>query len=450
MIIKLGAGRLSMGEIARFTGGFLIGSAETEIEGICTDSREAGPGILFVALRGERTDGHDYIPLASRAGCRAILAERSDTSDSSLSEVIVPDSQRALSDIARGYRDRVSCRRICVTGSVGKTTTREYIAAVTSEKYITHKTKSNYNSLIGMPLTLCETPENTEISVLELAMSGLYEIEELSQTARPDIAAITNIGTAHMEMLGSRENICRAKFEILAGIQSDGILILNGDEPMMLNYPKKPEKTLYVSIKNSRADYVAHNIRQYEGETVFDISAGIKTIYDIRIPALGNHNVLAAVFAWAVGEALGIDEEEICRGLMKYRPADMRQKIYKRGRITIVEDCYNASPESMRAAVDVLCGLKKSHGCRAVALLGDMRELGMNTEMYHRSVGAYAAECGVDKLLTLGSLSRYIAAGALSAGMREDDIFVNLDENTYEATAAELTGLLRPGRHTAH
>jgi UDP-N-acetylmuramoyl-tripeptide--D-alanyl-D-alanine ligase len=278
-----------------------------------------------------------------------------------------------------------------------------------------------------------------------MAMSGFHEIEVMSRTAEPDIAVITNIGTAHMEMLGSRENICKAKFEMLAGLKPDGVLILNGDEPMMLNYPKKPEKTIFIALKNSGADYYAYNIRQYDRETVFDMSAGVKIFYDIRIPALGNHNVYAALFAWAVGDALGMDEEEICRGLMKYHSADMRQKIYSLGGITVIEDCYNASPESMRAAVDVLCGLKKSRGCRAFALLGDMRELGMNTEMYHRSVGAYAAECGVDKLFTIGSLSRYIAAGAVSAGMNEDHITVNLDDNTYAATAAELAAALKPG-----
>jgi UDP-N-acetylmuramoyl-tripeptide--D-alanyl-D-alanine ligase len=446
MIIRLGAGKLNMADISVFTGGFLTGSGEVEIEGICTDSREAGPGIMFVALRGERTDGHDYIPLAVRSGCRAVIAERYDSVlPEQVCAVIVPDSQRALIDIAKGYRNRVNCLRVGITGSVGKTTTKEFISTVLAEKYNTHKTKGNYNSLIGMPLTLAETPDGTEVSVLEMAMSGFHEIEEMSLAAQPDIAVITNIGTAHMEMLGSRENICKAKFEILAGLKSDGVLILNGDEPMMLNYPQKPEKTIYVALRNGNADYVAQNIRQYDKETVFDMAAGVKIIYDIRIPALGNHNVYAALFAWAVGEVMGMDEEEICRGLMKYHSADMRQKIYNLGNITVIEDCYNASPESMRAAIDVLCGLKRSRGSRAVALLGDMRELGMNTEMYHRSVGAYAAECGVDKLFTIGSLSRHIAAGAVSAGMNEDNIIVNLDDNTYMATAAELAGALKPG-----
>ncbi|HHT54251.1 MAG TPA: UDP-N-acetylmuramoyl-tripeptide--D-alanyl-D-alanine ligase [Clostridiales bacterium] len=447
MKIRLGAGKLNMSEASGFTGGFLVGGGNAEFDSICTDSREAGPGVLFVALRGERTDGYDYIPQAAKVGCRCVVAERIDSSlPGEITALIVPDSQRALLDIARGYRERVSCRRVGITGSVGKTTTKEYISAVLAERYMTHKTAGNYNSLIGMPLTLVETPAGTEVSVLEMAMSALGEIEQMSRLARPDIAVITNIGTSHMEMLGSREKIMKAKFEILAGLAEGGALILNGDEPLMLSYSPKPEGTLYVALKNRRADYYAHNIRQCGEGTEFDLTENHnkRTVRDIRIPALGNHNVYAALLAWAVGSVTGLCEDEIRRGLMKYRGAEMRQKIFELCGITIIEDCYNASPESMRAAIDVLVSLGEGGG-RTVALLGDMLELGKNTEMYHKSTGAYAAECGVDILFTLGSLARFIAAGALAAGMSDENIFVNIDENTYSATAAELAGVLREG-----
>ena len=293
-----------MSEASGFTGGFLVGAGDTVFDSICTDSREAGPGVLFVALRGERTDGYDYIPQAAKAGCRCVVAERTDSSlPGEITALIVPDSQWALLDIARGYRERVNCRRVGITGSVGKTTTKEYISAVLAERYLTHKTAGNYNSLIGMPLTLIETPAGTEVSVLEMAMSAFGEIEQMSRLACPDIAVITNIGTSHMEMLGSRENIMKAKFEILAGLSEGGRLILNGDEPLMLSYAPKPENALYVALKNGRADYFAHNIRRCGEYTEFDLTENYnnKTIKEIRIPALGNHNVYAALLARGLG-----------------------------------------------------------------------------------------------------------------------------------------------------
>ena len=466
MLINLGAGKMNISEAAACCGGYVVGPRDAFFEGICTDSREAKANILFVALRGEKSDGHNYIPTACKVGCNCVIAERHDALiPEGVSALIVPDSQAALADIAAAYRMRLQCRRVAVTGSVGKTTTKEFVSAVLSEKYKTHKTRGNYNSLIGMPLSLLETPADSEIAVLEMAMSSFGEIEKMSLITHPDVALITNIGSAHMEMLGSRENICRAKFEIMTGLEPGGTLILNGDEPMMLNYPGKPENTLYVALCNIDSDFFAHNIRSDDEGCLFDISAGGQEFCDIRIPALGYHNVYAATFAWAVGTVFSMSEDEIRRGLLEYRSADMRQKIYGLAGITVIEDCYNASPESMRAAIDVLCGLKANRqsaagvsaggeirgissgkaSCRSVALLGDMRELGINSEMYHRSVGAYAAERGIDLLFTLGSLARGIAAGALAAGMSDDNIFVNIDENTYAATAAELAGTLREG-----
>lgn len=444
MIIKLGSGNLNMAQIAAFTGGYIVGSGDTAVDSICTDSREASPGVLFVALRGERSDGYDFIPAAHKLGCRAVIAERHDgIIPDGVAAVIVGDSQRALMDIAVACRDMNHCRRVGITGSVGKTTTKEFIFSVLSEKFNTHKTYGNFNSLIGMPLTMLQTPRLSEVSVLEMAMSGMGEIKQMTDAAQPDIAVITNIGTSHMEMLGSRENICRAKFEIMSGFKKDGVLILNGDEPMMLSYPEKPANTLFVALWNGAADYIARNIRHDGMDTVFNILSGGREFTDIRIPALGNHNVYAALFAWAVGGVMGLEEDELRRGLLQYRSADMRQKIFDMNGITVIEDCYNASPESMRAAIDVLCALRTCGRC--VALLGDMRELGLNSEMYHRSTGAYAAERGIDILFTLGTLARGIAAGAVAAGMNDENIFVNIDENTYAATASELAGVIRPG-----
>lgn len=446
MKIDLGAGNWNIFDVAKAVNGKLIIGDECDFNGICTDSREAAQGIMFVALHGERVDGHDYIAKAVELGSKCILAERVvEEVDHSVSFIIVENSEKALMKMAGAYAERTNNRKtIGITGSVGKTTTKEFVGAVLAQKYETFKTVGNFNSIIGMPLSLMQLPQSTETAVLEMAMSGFNEISPMSLVAQPDVAIITNIGSSHMEMLGSRENICSAKLEILDGLKKDGVAILNGDEPLLIERNYGSRNVVWVSLKNGEADYFADNIRYVGKQTIFDIKLNDKKYFDINIFTLGEHNVYAALFACAVGDILGLSEDEIRRGLVAYQSADMRQKIYDICGITIIEDCYNASPESMLAALNVMKNININESAKRVALLGDMRELGANSSEYHISVGKYVANCS-DMLVTLGNEAKNIAVGALAAGMKENNITVNLDCDSYYDTASELADVIKDG-----
>lgn len=444
MKIKMGAGRLSMSDIACFTGCGCTGNVSLNFEYVCTDSREADKDSLFVAFKGERVDGHDYIPAAYNLGCRCFLVERADTVPADSCALVVEDSTAALIKISKACGDRVDCVRIGITGSVGKTTTKEFVACVASRRYNTHKTFGNYNSTIGMPLTLMETPEDTGVSVLEMAMSGLGEISQMSCAANPDIAIITNIGSSHMEALGSKQNILKAKLEITDGLSSDGYLIINGDDPMLAEQTYSIDHVLKIGIKNQASDYYAYNIKTTEDGTCFDIRHGNEAIENIKIPTIGEHNVYAALIAVAVGGIIGIDGSDLRDGLASYKSVGLRQRIVSIGELTVIEDCYNASPESMRAAINVLRTVKHADG-RAIALLGDMRELGSNSDIFHREIGRYVFEHNIDLLFTIGGAARHIAAGAVEAGMSDENVFVNVDEETYAATAWEIWRQVKAG-----
>ena len=446
MKIDLGSGDWNVIDVAEAIGGSLVIGDEIKFSGICTDSREAGPDVLFVALRGERVDGHSYISKAVELGSKCILAERQvEGIEPSVSFIIVDDSEKALMKMAKIYSDRTKSRKtIGITGSVGKTTTKEFIGAVLAQKYKTFKTVGNFNSVIGMPLTLMQIPDDTQTAVLEMAMSGFKEISPMSCAATPDVAVITNIGSSHMEMLGSRENICRAKLEILDGLKDDGVAIFNGDEPLLREKNYSFKKIFWISTKDRNADYFAYNIKYIDKSTVFDVSLRGKIYTNVKIFTLGEHNVYAALFACAVGDTLGLSENEIKLGLEKYQSADMRQQIYDIYNITVIEDCYNASPESMTAALNVLKNIEVKSGGKRIALLGDMRELGVNSCEYHIAVGKQAAHCS-DMLFTLGNEAKNIAVGARTCGMDERNIIVNLDCDAYSATVSELVEVLNDG-----
>lgn len=446
MKIDLGSGDWNVIDAAKAINARLVIGDEIKFNGICTDSREAGPGVLFVAFRGERVDGHSYISKAVELGSKCILAERQiDGIDSSVSFIIVDNSEKALMKMAKIYSERTKARKtIGITGSVGKTTTKEFIGAVLAQKYKTFKTVGNFNSVIGMPLSLMQIPTDTQTAVLEMAMSGFKEISPMSCAATPDIAVITNIGSSHMEMLGSRENICRAKLEILDGLKNDGVAIFNGDEPLLREKKYSLKNIFWVSTKDPNADYYAYNIKYIDKSTVFDVSLRGKIYTDVKIFTLGEHNVYAALFACAVGDILGLLENEIKLGLENYKSASMRQQIYYIKNITVIEDCYNASPESMLAALNVLKNIDIKSGSKRIALLGDMRELGVNSCEYHITVGNQAAHC-CDMLFTLGNEAKNIAVGARAIGMDEKNIMVNLDCDAYSATVSELAEVLNDG-----
>ena len=434
-------------EIAKITDGILVpGSAGSRpVTGICTDSREVEPGVLFCAIVGERTDGHLYIDAACRGGASCILAQ-SAVEDCPVDIVVVTDTVRAITELAGHYRDQSPVRVVAITGSVGKTTTKEFIAAVAAAGYKTHKTEGNHNNDLGLSMTLFTLSPEDQVSVLEMGMSNAGEIRRLSDLAKPDIAVITNIGTSHMESLGSRENICRAKLEIVSGMREDGILLYNGDEPLLVDgAPQAFSHLRSFSVEGRDGDYRAVNIRQSGEGMLYDLISGGKVLTNVSIPTLGRHNVYNSLAAYAVGDLLGLEEDTIRGGILNFHGADRRQKIYALGDITVIDDCYNASPESMRAALDVLSAVAASKGQRATALLGDMLELGEYSRLMHDQVGQYAAEKQISRLFCYGKMADVVAEAAIKHGIRAENVFVSLDTKDPDAMAEMILSAIQPG-----
>ena len=451
MKVNVGCNTLTMAELARICGGLLccVGgevNRNLPFRSVCTDSREAAEGTLFVALGGERVDGHDYIGAAVSSGNACVLCERiPETMDHKYVAVVVEDSLRAIGELAKAYDRRLNHKKVAITGSVGKTTTKEFVAAVLGEAFRVHKTEGNYNSTLGMPLSLLSMQNDTEVSVLEMGMSDFGEIEYMSRIAEPDIAIVTTIGSSHMEHLGSREGICRAKMEIMAGLKEGGALLLNGDEPMLRSYPTGDKIPVFVGI-DTECDFRAVNIREEIGKTVFDVEYFGKTVRNVTIPTMGRHNVYAALYAFAVGVRMNLDITLILRGLCNFKPVGMRQNIYNIGDVTVIEDCYNASPESMRAALGVLHDLASGKGTgRMAALLGNMYELGNTAEALHEGVGREFARVGGELLFTFGQSAESIARGATLGGTLTEQIYRNADIGNPALSGEMLLHALRAG-----
>ncbi len=449
MKIKLGKGKIGVEKLCLWCGGTLFGDAR-DIEYVCTDSREVDESTLFVVSVGERVDGHNYMLNAAKNGCRAFLCQRipDELKDSDLeyTAIVVGDSIDALAKISEEYIRELSLRCVAVTGSVGKTTTKEFIYAVLSSEFSVHKTKANHNSTIGMPMSMLEADTGYDLSVVEMGMSGFGEIELMSRVAKPKISCITNIGSSHLELLLSRENICRAKLEIISGMEDSDTVIINGDEPLLTSADLGNKKRVLVGIGNKDCQIKASNMRYCDDGSVFDIEAYGKTYENIEISVIGKQFVYASLFAFAVGIEMGISVENIISGLKNFKNAEMRQNIYEVSGITIIEDCYNASPESMRAAIDVLKTLSSSKkNARMTALLGDMRELGEDSSKLHKEIGQYFAKKGGKLLMAIGELGKDIALGALDAGMSENKIYMTADYQNREMIGNTLLDLLKEG-----
>ncbi len=437
---------VTKGAVKPISGGY-GGEAAT----FSTDSRHIDWQCMFAAITGEKFDGHDFIGAAISIGARIIIAERIPDGmgkfDFGVDIVLVDNTVRALGRLASAFIKESGAHTVAVTGSVGKTTTKEFIAACLSAKYRVHKTDGNKNNDIGLPLTALGMEAGTEYAVFECGMSAFGEIEYLSGIVEPELAVITNIGSSHIEKLGSRENIARAKLEIVSGMKPGGTLLINADEPLLYgvkdSFPGIRVKT--AALHNRFADYRAVNIRRVGTGTVFDLIYEGKVSTNIEIPTLGVHNVYDALYAFAVGILSGLTEAEIRSGLKEFKNASMRQRIYDLGGITVIEDCYNASPESMRAGIDVLVSLARDKGGRPAALLGDMRELGEYSRLMHDQLGVHAARAGVKVLFTYGQLAESIAVAAIGNGIRAENVYVNLDCTDPATTGEMVLGALVPG-----
>ena len=443
MRIKL-AFPIPLKKIAEYTKSNFISQNDGTAEYITTDTRELKEGDLFVAIKGETFDGNDYIEKAFENGAVCALCERAPSDLKGASLLICEDTVKALGALAKEYLTLCNVKKIAVTGSVGKTTTKEFIYSVLSEKYRVHKTEGNHNNELGLPYTVLSMPSDTEILITEMGMCAKGEIEYLSDIVKPDIAVITIIGSSHLEHLKTRENICAAKMEIAHGMTENGCLIVNGDEPLLRSPVYEKYSPEFLSLAEENSDFRISNIATCEDHTEFDFICR-QGSYKMKASAIGRHIAQAAAFACAIGFKCGMSAQEINRGLMNYKTEKMRQNIYKIGNITIIDDCYNASPESMRASCDVLTTLSDQNRSRAVALLGDMKELGEDTRIMHENVGEYMAKNGISLLFTYGLIAENYATGAKRCGMSDDCIFTNPDVASPEKSGEALVKHLKDG-----
>ncbi|MBR6377211.1 MAG: UDP-N-acetylmuramoyl-tripeptide--D-alanyl-D-alanine ligase [Oscillospiraceae bacterium] len=395
---------VTLKQAALWCGGTVLPEYENiAFRGAENDSRKILPGQLFVALKAAR-DGHDFIGKALEAGAAAALGERQLPG---MPMIVVPDSLSALREIAAGWRSTLTGTRfIGLTGSVGKTTTKEMTAAACAAVYKTQWTQQNFNNEIGVPRTLLDLEPNTELAVVEMGMNHAGELSRLTRLARPDIAVITNVGTMHIENLGSREAICRAKLEILEGLAPDGVAVLHGDEPLLrANAPAC--RTLWFGL-DANNDLRAEDVRLTPTGSCFT-AVGFGLRVPVTLPAPGEHNVVNALAALLAAHCAGVPLETAARALGNFVNTGDRLRTYQQAGYTVVADCYNAGPESMRAAFHVLREIPTQG--RRIAVLGDMLELGDFAPAAHRTVGTQAAAVS-DVILAYGPLSRELADAA--------------------------------------
>ena len=404
---------LTLKQIADWCGGKVSARFEhLRVSRMQSDSRKVRSGDLFVALKGAKADGHDFAETAINHGAVAALVSRPISEK--LPSIEVEDTLRAYGDIAAGYRKLTGVKVVGITGSVGKTTTKEMTASVLEAAYHTAKTEGNHNNNLGLPMTIMDMPENTEVAVLEMGMNHSGEMEYLSSIARPDLAIITNIGTMHIEHLGTREGILQAKLEIMRGMLDDGVGVFNGDEPLLWNIRAiGKHKKYYYGIENHACDVTATDIVELDDGVRFVVH-GFGQQFELFVPMLGRHAVYNALAATTVGLLLGVKAEKIQARFSSFHNTGMRQKIYVKNGVTIIEDCYNAGPESTEAALDVLAGIKTDG--RRIAVLGDMLELGNRSAAEHYRIGRLAVG-KADLLLTYGEHSVRTLTGAITGGM---------------------------------
>ncbi len=428
---------LTLSEIALAVGGEVFGNSEKIVCGISTDSRKISPEEVFVALRGERFDGHDFIS-GLWGKCAAVITEEPAPG---FDGVLVPDTLKALGALSAYWKRKVSPKfTVGITGSVGKTTSKDMIASVLKEKYKTHLTEGNFNNHIGVPVTLIRIEKGTEAVVCEMGMNAKGEIEYLTGLVRPNLAVITNIGTSHIENLGSREGILEAKLEILSGMEKGSTLILDGDEPLFrtekIQKILSDYKVVYVGF-DAGCDVYPMDIYKGADYLSFDVISE-KEDFRVKVPAIGDHFIKNSLFAASVGLCCGLDSSAIQAGILGYSPSGLRQKIYEKDGVRVIADCYNASPESMDASLKVL---GESKG-RKIAVLGDMLELGDLAQTAHKKVGETAKAVGTDLLFTYGKVSYHIMLGALESGMEKENAFNSIDA---QGLAKMLKETLKPG-----
>ncbi len=402
--------KISIKDIAKFCGAET--SSDCEISKISIDSRDVDENTLFVALIGERFDAHDFVEDVLKKGVKAVVCSRPMGDDERI--IYVEDTGKALLDIAHGYRKMFDIPFVGLTGSVGKTTSKGMIYSVVKKKFNALRTAGNLNNEIGVPRTLFCLEEYHEAAVIEMGMNHFDEISRLSKTVEPSIAVITNVGTAHIENLGSREGILKAKLEILHGMEKGSTLIINGDNDMLATVETEDYEIMRFGIDGENLQMKAVDIKSDETGSTFKAVYGEEET-EVFVPAVGIHNVYNALCAMCVGKKLGYSLKESAEGIADFESEGMRQKITRADGKIFIEDCYNANPDSMLASLDALATIKTK---KSFAVLGDMLELGEYSEKAHRLVGEKAAKTGCEWVLTFGELSGYIADEAQKNGCK--------------------------------
>lgn len=430
---------LSLRNIAAACNGTLHGAGEAAdqwVKSITTDSRKAEEGCLFIPIVGARADGHDYIKQVMEKGALGTLSER-ELKDADFPYIQVKSSLQAVKDIAEFYLKQLKIPVVGITGSVGKTSTKEMIAAVLSQKYRVLKTQGNFNNELGMPLTVFRLRDEDEIAVLEMGISDFEEMHRLAKTARPDTCVITNIGYCHLENLKSLDGVLKAKTEMLDYMKEDGKVILNGDDEKLRTVDQvHGKKPMLFGVKNQCDIYadciVNHGLKGVACRIHTDLGE-----VDVKIPTPGEHTVYNALAGAAVGRCYGLSLEEIKRGIESQRSVSGRFHIIETGKYTIIDDCYNANPVSVKASLRVL----QDAAGRKIAVLGDMGELGEDEVSLHRQVGSFAASCHIQLLICVGELSKYMAEAAKEENPQLEVVYIKSREELLE----KLPGMIQEG-----
>lgn len=424
--------------VAACGGKLLCGDPDTVVTSVATDSRKVADGSLFVPLKGEKTDAHTFLHAAFASGAAAVLTQEHTRMEAEEAWIAVDSTQLALQHIAAAYRKRFPIPVVGITGSVGKTTTKEMVALALSARYNVMKTRGNHNSQIGLPLMMFEFSREHEAAAVEMGISDFSEMARLARVAEPKYAVMTNIGITHISQLKTRENILWEKLHITDRFTQGSVLFLNGDDPMLAGLRGK---TTYETVFYGRApwcDFRAEGITVQKETTAFRCLAPVRECVDVTLPVLGMHHVLDALAGLAVAERLGVPLDRAAAALRDYRPLAMRQQIYHVNEVTVIDDSYNSSPDAAKSSLSVLAGFRAG---RRVAVLADMLELGEYSRQAHFEVGVCAAENGVDILLTVGPEAKAVAEGARSVRSGIDcRVFENNDQ-----AAAELKSFLSPG-----
>lgn len=402
---------LNLQEIVKATKGVLLKEADVkEIKAVSTDTRKIEEGTMFIALKGENFNGNNYVLEAFNKGAKIAIVDEVKCDLNELKEDValikVQNTGRALMDLAKFYREKLGLKVVGITGSAGKTSTKDLVAAVLSDKYKVFKTKGNFNNEIGLPLMILELDSTYDVAILEMGMRGLGQIKELAEIASPDLGIITNIGISHIEILKTRENILKAKMEIATFFDKNNTLVVCGNDDFLGSLPSAEYKIVKTGV-GENFKIGAKNIALEELSSKFTVYDGEKE-EEFSLDMPGEHNISNLMLGIAIAKELGVSFEEMKRGLNNIEATSMRLELIKKDGFSILNDCYNSSPVAVKSAIDVM---KNIEGKRRIAVLGTMRELGHKSEEAHEEIGKYAKENGIEKVLCFGNFSENIKEG---------------------------------------